>query len=212
MEVIPGGAVQAPPLGRRAQRVRKKYGIIYADPPWSYRVWSEKGKGRSAENHYRTMGIEDVMALPVAELAARDCALFLWATAPCLEEAMAVIRAWGFAYKTVAFTWAKATARPGGWHFGLGYWTRANAELCLLATKGRPRRASASVRQLIVAPRREHSRKPDEARERIVELMGDLPRIELFARQKFPGWDAWGDEVDCDIRFAGVGPEEKEEC
>jgi len=177
----------------------ERFGIIYADPPWAYRVWSKKGMGRSAENHYPTMSIEEICALPVANIAANDSALFLWATFPTLPTAFDVIKAWGFTYKTVAFTWVKTCRKSPGYFVSLGHWTRANAEICLLAAKGNPRRVSKSVRQLIVSPLRLHSQKPDEARERIVELMGDLPRVELFAREKYAGWSAWGNEVDSDI-------------
>jgi N6-adenosine-specific RNA methylase IME4 len=176
-----------------------KFGIILADPPWAYRVWSKKGMGRSAENHYPTMSNKDICTLPVADLAAKDSVLFLWATFPNLPAAFEVIEAWGFTYKTVAFTWVKTCRKSPGYFVSLGHWTRANAEVCLLATKGNPHRISKSVRQLIVSPLRQHSQKPDETRERIVELMGDLPRIELFAREKVAGWASWGNEVDSDI-------------
>ncbi|MDL2232153.1 adenine methyltransferase [Ruminococcaceae bacterium OttesenSCG-928-L11] len=180
----------------------KNFDVILADPPWAYRVWSKKGAGRSAENHYPTMSIEDICALPVANLANRDCALFLWATYPNLPAAFEVIKAWGFTYKTVAFTWVKTCRKSPGYFVSLGHWTRSNAEVCLLATKGHPKRISKSVRQLIVSPVEQHSKKPDETRDRIVELMGDLPRVELFARQKTPGWDAWGNEVESDIQLS----------
>lgn len=114
----------------------KKYSIIYADPPWAYRTYSKKGQGRSAESHYPTMCIEDIKALPVGELAAKDCALFLWITFPCLCEALEVLTAWGFSYKTVAFVWVKQNRRNDDLFTGMGYWTRANAEICILATKG----------------------------------------------------------------------------
>ena len=161
----------------------KKYSIIYADPPWAYRTYSKKGQGRSAESHYPTMCIEDIKALPVGELAAKDCALFLWITFPCLCEALEVLTAWGFSYKTVAFVWVKQNRKNDDLFTGMGYWTRANAEICILATKGHPKRVDAGVRQVILSHIEEHSKKPDEARERIVRLMGDLPRLELFARQ-----------------------------
>ena len=180
-------------------RAIKKYSIIYADPPWQYKVYSKKGAGRSAESHYPTMSIEDIRALPVGELADRDCALFLWITFPTLLEALTVIEAWGFTYKTVAFAWVKQNKKANTLFWGMGYWTRANVELCILATKGRPRRKSAGVHQVVLAPVEEHSKKPDIVRDKIVTLMGDLPRIELFARQTPPGWDVWGNEVDSDI-------------
>ena len=175
----------------------KKYSIIYADPPWAYRTYSKKGQGRSAESHYPTMCIEDIKALPVGELAAKDCALFLWITFPCLCEAFEVLAAWGFSYKTVAFVWVKQNRRNDDLFTGMGYWTRANAEICILATMGHPKRVDAGVRQVILSHIEEHSKKPDEARERIVRLMGDLPRVELFARQSPEGWDVWGNEVEC---------------
>ena len=186
------------PLTEGGQAI-KKYSIIYADPPWQYKVYSKKGAGRSAESHYPTMSIEDIRALPVSELADRDCALFLWITFPMLLDALSVIKAWGFTYKTVAFAWVKQNKKANTLFWGMGYWTRANVELCILATKGRPRRKSAGVHQVVLAPVEEHSKKPDIVRDKIVTLMGDLPRIELFARQTPPGWDVWGNEVDSDI-------------
>ena len=179
----------------------KKYGLILADPPWAYRVWSKKGAGRSAESHYPTMTIEDICALPVSELAAKDCILFLWVTFPTIREASSVIDAWGFQYKTVAFAWVKQNRKSDSLFWGMGYWTRANVELCLLATRGHPKRCSASVHQVITAPVEQHSKKPDEVRDRIVTLAGDIPRIELFARQVTPGWDVWGNEVPSSIQF-----------
>lgn len=175
------------------------YTAVYADPPWEYRVWSKKGSGRSAESYYPTMHLQDICALPVADISARDSALFLWVTFPCLPDAFQVIRAWGYTYKSVAFVWIKRNKKSPGWFVGMGYWTRANAELCLLATKGHPRRVSKTVRQIIDAPIERHSKKPDETRDRIVALLGDVPRIELFARQKTAGWDVWGNEVESDI-------------
>ena len=175
---------------------QKKYSIIYADPPWRYEM--KKGQG-VAENHYSTMGIEEICGLPVQEICAKDCVLFLWVTFPQLPEAFKVIKAWGFCYKTVAFVWIKQNRSGKGYFFGLGYWTRSNAEICLLAVKGKPKRISRKVFQLIFSPLQEHSKKPAEARVRIVELMGNLPRIELFARQQSPGWDVWGNEVESSL-------------
>ena len=120
-------------------------------------------------------------------------------TFPCLREGLAVLDSWGFAYKTVAFVWVKQNRKADSLFWGLGYWTRSNAELCILATKGSPKRASAKVHQVILSHIEEHSKKPQEARDRIVQLMGDVPRIELFARSRAEGWDAWGNEVDSDI-------------
>ena len=176
-----------------------KYSIIYADPPWHYKTYSEKGQGRSAEKHYPTMSIEQIKALPVETLAADDCALFMWITFPCMKEAFEVLEAWGFQYKTVAFVWVKQNRGSDSLFWGMGYWTRSNAEICILATKGHPKRVSGSVHQVILSHVQRHSKKPDEVRDRIVQLMGDLPRIELFARQKANGWDVWGNEVDSSI-------------
>lgn len=181
-----------------------KYGAILTDPPWSFKSWSDKGKNRApdamvrqkglAERHYATMGLRDIAALPVADLAMRDCALFMWAVDCMLPEAIEIGRGWGFTFKTVAFTWTKLKS-GGGHHIGLGYWTRGNPEQCLLFTRGKPRRQSASVRQLIEAPRREHSRKPDDVYERIEALVPG-PYVELFARTTWPGWDSWGNQTD----------------
>ena len=177
----------------------RKYNVIYADPPWAYRVWSKKGMGRSAESHYPTMSIEAIKALPVSELADRDCALFLWVTFPMLKEAWSVMGAWGFSFKTVAFVWIKLNRKASTLFTGMGYWTRANAEICLLATRGHPKRQGRNVHQVIASPVEEQSKKPEEARRRIVALMGDVPRVELFARQHPEGWDVWGNEVSGSI-------------
>lgn len=179
----------------------QKYKVIYADPPWHYRVWSKKGDGRSAEAHYPTMNLEDIKMLPVAQIADRDAALFLWVTFPLLQEAWSVMKAWGFTYKSVAFVWIKQNRKSNALFWGMGYWTRANAEICLLATRGHPKRVAKNVHQVIFSHIEEHSKKPDEARRRIEQLMGDVPRIELFARRTSPGWDVWGNEVQSDISF-----------
>ena len=126
-----------------------------------------------------------------------------WATFPQLKEALQLIKAWGFTYKSVAFVWLKQNRKSPTWFYGLGFWTRGNAEICLLATKGHPKRQSNKVHQFIISPVEQHSKKPDITREKILALMGDLPRIELFARQHTPGWDVWGNEIKSDIRFAG---------
>ena len=178
-----------------------KYKVIYADPPWHYRVWSKKGDGRSAEAHYPTMNMEDIKKLPIAQITDRDAALFLWVTFPLLQEAWSVMKAWGFTYKSVAFVWIKQNRKSDALFWGMGYWTRANAEICLLATRGHPKRVARNVHQVIFSHIEEHSKKPDEARRRIEQLMGDVPRIELFARRTSPGWDVWGNEVQSDISF-----------
>lgn len=176
--------------------MEKKYQIIYADPPWYY---SQSRLGGAAAHHYQTMKTKDICNLSVSFLTDEDCILFLWTTFPQLKEAFTVIEAWGFVYKTVAFVWIKQNKKSPTYFFGLGYWTRANAEICLLATKGHPKRVSNKISQLIIHPIEEHSKKPDVTRNKIIELVGDLPRIELFARQKTKGWDVWGNEVESDI-------------
>ena len=191
----------------------KKYKIIYADPPWQYRVYSKKGQGRSAENHYHTMNIKDIMALPVDKIADKDCILFLWITFPCLKEGIEVMERWGFKYKTCGFNWVKRNKKKNTYFIGLGFWTRSNSEVCLTGTKGQPKRVSKSVSQICDARIMEHSKKPAEIRERIVELCGELPRIELFARDKVKGWDSLGDEIDGkDIREALREVIENNEC
>ena len=184
----------------------KKYQIIYADPPWSY---ADQGCQGTMANHYKGMKLEDICRLPIKDITEDNCVLFLWATYPMLKEALQVIEAWGFIYKSIAFQWIKLNPKSKTPFYGLGRWTRGNTEPCLLATKGKPKRISKSVSQLIMAERGIHSRKPEKVRDRIVELMGDLPRIELFARKEdwlfenpsFKGWDVWGNEVKSDIKL-----------
>ena len=182
---------------------RGHFKAIYADPAWSFRVWNkDTGNGRSAESHYSTMSMEEIAALPVADLAADDCVLFMWACWPSLPEALSIIEAWGFAYKTCGFDWMKAHAGQiemfrddADVQVGMGYWTRANSEPCLLATRGRPKRRNADVRMGIIEPRREHSRKPDCVPKRIERLV-EGPYLELFARTQRPGWTVWGNQTD----------------
>ena len=174
----------------------KQYGVILADPPWAYRVWNKKDAKRTAEAHYPTMSMEAIKALPVDRIAAPDCTLFLWITFPMLREGWGVMDAWGFSFKTVAFVWVKLNRKADSLFTGMGYWTRANAEVCLLATRGHPKRVCRNIHQVIVSHVEEHSKKAEEARRRIEVLMGDVPRVELFARQAVPGWDAWGNEVN----------------
>jgi len=170
----------------------KKYNIIYADPPWSYQG---KMMNSSVTDHYSVMTIDDICKLPVKYIADDNCILFMWVTLPKLNEFMKVIQAWNFEYKSTAFVWCKKNKISDSFFLGLGRWTRANPEICVLATKGKPKRLSNSVRQLQIFPIEQHSKKPNEFKNLILELVGDLPRIELFARQKTPGWDCWGNEV-----------------
>jgi N6-adenosine-specific RNA methylase IME4 len=173
----------------------KKYNVIYADPPWTFKTYSDKGKDRSPENHYNVMSLKDICNLPISKIANDDSVLLMWVVDPLLDKAFEVINAWGFKYKTVGFTWAKTNKKSMGFFTGLGYWTRGNPEMCLLATKGKPKRISKSVPQLVVEQRREHSRKPDIMYNHIENLL-EGPYIELFARTQRSGWDSWGNEVD----------------
>lgn len=182
----------------------KKYQIIYADPPWAFNFQKRKQLSRQAKARlYPTMDANDIINLPISTIADEDCILFLWVMNSELLLALDCIDKWGFTYKTVAFTWVKT--RKKTYHFGGGNWTRSNPELCLLAIKGtKIKRKSASVKNLVISRLREHSKKPDEVRDMIIELVGDLSRIELFARkpkgllfenESFKGWDVWGNEI-----------------
>lgn len=185
------------------------YSIIYADPPWSFHNKNTGGtmiSGASAQ--YPVMSVKDIKRLPVATLAADDCALFMWWVASQPQEALDVVRAWGFTLKTMTgFTWVKQT-KHGLPFFGMGFYTRQGSENCLVAVRGKPQRVSASVRAVVCAPAGRHSEKPPIFRERIVELMGDVPRLELFARERVPGWAVWGNEVvnDVDLGVATAVP------
>ena len=177
----------------------KKYNIIYADPPWQYndkmKMQGIHGMIRGAESFYSTMGLEDIKQLPVGSICSNNAMLFMWITMPLLDKAFEVMRAWGFTYKTCGFCWVKRT-KNGKIHLGMGHYTRGNAELCLIGIKGKkPKFLTRSLSQIIESEVREHSRKPDEVRDKIVELCGDIPKIELFARQHADGWDCWGNEV-----------------
>lgn len=192
-----------------------RYGAILADPPWKFATYNEKGRNRcpdwqpfkgSPSRHYETMATEDICALPVEDVAADDAVLFMWFSWPMLADAMAVIDAWGFTYKTCGFCWVKGEELPSMFpevtgqdvvvstEIGCGYWTRSNSEACLLATRGKPKRVNADVRQVVVEQRREHSRKPDCIYGRIERLV-DGPYLEIFARSTRTGWDAWGNQV-----------------
>jgi N6-adenosine-specific RNA methylase IME4 len=173
-----------------------KYGAILVDPPWSFLTYGKHRTTphRCAVDHYTTMDAQSLAKLPVSDMAAKDCALFLWVVGSHVDEGIRLAEGWGFKYKTDAFVWVK-TAQSGAPRIGMGYWTRKSAETCLLFTRGKPSRKSKGVRQVITAPRREHSRKPDEIYERIEALVSG-PYLEMFARQRRTGWDAWGNEVD----------------
>ncbi len=193
------------------------YAMIHVDLPWDFDTWSDAGQDRAPD--YDTMTIGDLMRLPVMDLARPDSLVAFWTFDPRLDQAFDILDAWGFTYKTVAFTWVKPfdlfgaqahllprlqdALAAGDWDaigaalapLGKGHWTRANPEICLLASIGKPVRLDAGVRQLILEPAREHSRKPEQAVRRLERLAAG-PRCELFARTRRPGWDSWGNQVD----------------
>jgi N6-adenosine-specific RNA methylase IME4 len=174
------------------------YNIIYADPPWSYK---DKNPAGGADAQYPTMSIKDLCQMPVRKLGSSDSVLFMWATWPTLPDALALMTAWGYQYKNCGFLWAKTNKIKPTPFLGLGHWTRGNTEPCLLATRGKPHRIDAKVEQLlvtdnlVVSPLTKHSRKPPEVRDRIIQLMGDTPAVELFARETAVGWDSHGNEM-----------------
>lgn len=180
----------------------KKYNIIYADPAWEYK---ESGGGnRVVKAHYPTMNIEDIKNLPIKKLQADKCILFLWVTFPRLEQGLEVIKSWGFQYYGLGFDWVKLS-KNGKPSWGMGYYTRQNTELCLIGVpEDKTRRlkpVNRDVLSVVHSIREEHSKKPDIIKDLIVRAIGDLPRIELFARQKTEGWDVWGNEVESDIEL-----------
>lgn len=194
-----------------------KYHIIYADPPWQYNARKKTNTkfGGGAMGHYPTMTLHDIKNLDVQSLSEDNCVLFLWATFPRLQEALDVMKSWGFTYKTLGFSWHK-TNKDGSLFFGVGSYAKSNCEVCLMGTKGNVGIATRNaeeptqnpkeklvvinncVSSAINAPRQKHSKKPDEIRDRIVQLFGDISRIELFARQRTEGWNVWGNQLPDD--------------
>ena len=164
----------------------KKYSIIYADPPWQYQ---HKGCEGAAKSQYALMDITSIGQIPVSRIADKNCVLFLWTTFPQFDKQITLFEKWGFRYKTLGFSWIKTNAKDGKPFFGIGHYSKSNCEVCLMGMKGKLSPVSNKVSSCIISPRREHSRKPDEERDKIVELFGDVPRIELFARQTVAGWD-----------------------
>lgn len=181
----------------------KKYSIIYADPPWAYndKLNDTANMRGGILKHYAAMSLSDIKSLPIKELSDVNCMLFLWATFPCIQAALDVIPAWGFKYKTLGFSWIKTNKKDGKPFFGVGHYTRSNCEVCLIAVKGKPIKISNKISSVLIAPRERHSKKPDIVREKIVQLCGDIPRLELFARESAPGWDVWGNEVNSELNL-----------
>lgn len=172
----------------------KKYRIIYADPPWEYSDKAHSGK-RGVTYKYETQSDSWICDLPVDKITSENALLFLWVTMPKLQEGLDTIKAWGFEYRTVAFVWIKSNRKGKGLFMGMGNWTRANGELCLLGIKGDPDRINANIHSVVYSPIEGHSKKPNEVRNRIVKLCGNISRIELFAREQVQGWTTWGDQV-----------------
>lgn len=181
----------------------KKYNVVYADPPWSYYNDSDSYFGKTTnvgmtKPPYRVMGSEEIKKLDVSNIAADNSILFIWTTDYHLNKCLEVIRSWGFEYKTVGFSWLKLNKKNEPVCFMGAYTMKSGIELCLLATRGKNAHGLVkrhNIRSLVQSPREQHSKKPNEIRTRIVQLLGDLPRIELFAREKTDGWDVWGDQV-----------------
>lgn len=177
------------------------FGAILADPPWGFKMFnSVRAVPCRGEQPYPTLKTPEICALPVEGLAAEDSVLLIWVTWPMLKDGIDVLEAWGFTYKTCGFCWVKGNSLPlfpddFKDRIGLGFWTRANSEVCLLGTRGKPKRLNADVRQIVQAPLREHSRKPDGIHERIERLVAG-PYLELFARQKRPNWTVWGNQTE----------------
>ena len=178
---------------------QKKYQIIYADPPWSYDNKSLNRGG--AERHYKTTATSELCNIDVQSGCDDDCIIFMWATFPKMADALQLIESWGFEYKTNGFTWIKKNKVAGSNFWGMGRWTRSNAEVCLIAVKGKPKRLSAAVHSVIESPIAKHSQKPQIVRDKIIELVGDLPRLEMFARTAPNGWDVFGDEAPDSIKI-----------
>ena len=198
------GSLFSPPASnviRWKAKIMSPYNIIYADPPWSISATAQVPSGRPNSRPYVAMRMVDIFDLPVKGIAAKDSVLLLWATSPLIPEALYCMKSWGFEFKCFAFTWVKRNKKSDSWFWGMGWWTRSNPEFCLLGTRGNPKRVAANVHSVIDEPVGEHSKKPDEVRKRIVDLCGDLPRIELFARQRVAGWDVFGNEVEGSIRL-----------
>ena len=180
----------------------KKYKIIYADPPWKFNNKNTGGNMKSgSQAHYKTMTIDDICNLPINDISDDDSVLFMWWVASQPLEAIKVVESWGFTIKTMSgFNWIKTT-KNNKLFFGMGFWTRAGSELCLIATKGKPKRINASVRSVELSENIGHSKKPDIFKDRIIQLCGDLPRVELFARNNTKEWDVFGNEVENSIIF-----------
>jgi len=173
---------------------RNSYSVLYADPAWSFKSYSRKDISKMPDAHYDCMSLDDIKNLPVRDLAAQDSVCVVWCTAPMIKQGLETLEAWGFEFKTMG-AWAKQSSTGKAWGFGTGYIYRSAMEPWILGTKGKPKSLSKSIRNLIVAPIREHSRKPDQMIE-MIEAQFEGPYCELFCRQARAGWDSWGNQVD----------------
>lgn len=200
-----------------------EFRCILADPPWAFRTYSEKGRARSADRHYRTMSISDIKALPVGDVAAADAWLFMWTSSPYLDQVFSIMRRWGFRYSSIFLTWVKLNPTQGDqmftlerdFHLGMGRTSRKNTEIMLLGKRGKPPVGNNDIRELLLAARREHSRKPDESFARVERFCAG-PRLEMFSREDRPGWTTWGLEAgkrnavpapaSCPIELPDVAP------
>lgn len=176
----------------------KKYSIIYADPPWKYNARNNKNTkfGGGAGGHYPLMTTKEICDMKIQDITAPNCALLLWATFPRLKDALQVMEAWGFEYKTIGINWIKTNKNNGKIFFGIGYYFKSNSEVCLLGIKGKMKPITNSESSILISRRENHSKKPDVVRDKIVGLFGDIPRVELFARDSMPGWDVWGSDIN----------------
>lgn len=181
----------------------KKYDVILADPPWKFKVWNkDTGQGRTAESYYPTMSIEELCRLPIKDLASKDSALFLWAVWPSLFEYVPpLLKSWGFEYKTLAWVWIKSKPSGFGFFTGMGYYTRANSEPCLLAIRGKMPVNDHSILSIIYSSVRNHSQKPQDQYRKIEALYPNMNYLELFSRKRKIGWDSWGNEIKSDIKL-----------
>lgn len=193
--------------------IMTRFDLIYLDPPWAFANWSTdqlkkydlKWARRNGRSPYPVMKNEDLFKIPIWELGAKNSIMLMWATYPKLPDALALMDAYGYEFKTIPFTWIKLNPSGIGWHFGLGYYTHGNAEIVLLGTKGKGlRRKDKSIGQLVIYPRGRHSAKPPIVRDRIKRLFGEVSRCELFARDETEGFLAWGNEVDLKPEFEAI--------
>lgn len=179
----------------------RKYSVIYCDPPWDYKGQKQhtgsKGKeSGGAVSHYSCLKLKDLKRLPVKDIADDDCLIFMWSSSPHLDQAIELMKSWGFKYATIAFVWDKMRVNPG-------FYTMSQCEICIVGKRGKiPRpRGARNIRQLVTEKRRAHSQKPDDVRNRITQMFPTQSKIELFARDASDGWDVWGDEVQSTISF-----------